>query len=263
MERLLLSRLPLLILCVLCRLLSPGASPAQSIQSLLVQGDSLYLEFDNKKALQLYQQALALDSTDFDTRLKVSRTSYDLGLDLVAEGQLSPAFEDFESSVVHAQSLVAQYPDSARSHFLLAAMLGNLALFKSGREKIILGRLVEEHSKKAIALDPSFAYPYVSLGIYYREVSRLNWLEKSLAKVFFGRLPEVSEEEALQLLQTALKLRPDFPFLHFELAMTFLSTDEPAQAARHLKTLIGLKPETSQDLRNQNYARTLLENMGY
>ena len=174
------------IALVLCWLtITPASGQVQSLQNLLTAGDARYEAFDNQSALRLYQQALSLDSTSFEARLKVSRTSYDYGLDLVAENDPETAFGIFEASILHAQKLVAFFPDSAQAHFMLAAMSGNLALFKSGREKILLGRLVEEHSKKAIALDSSLAYPYVSLGIYYRELSRLSWLERGLAKVFF------------------------------------------------------------------------------
>ena len=236
-------------------------SRAQSVDQLLQSGDSLYAAFENEAALQMYQQALTLDSTSFDARLRVTRTSYDYGLDLVAAGNSDTAFDRFEASVRHARTMTRQFPDSAQAHFLMAAMAGNLALFKSGREKVLLGRMVETHSKTAISLDSLFAYPYVSLGIYYREFARLNWLERALAKMFFGRLPDVSMEEAHHMLTRALELRPNFPFLHFELAMTFLSENQPVRAATHLETLIALPPETTQDKRNQEYARRLLKEL--
>lgn len=237
------------------------SNTASSRKALLARGDSLYLKFDNEAALSLYQRALQLDSTDFDARLKLARTSYDYGLDLVAEGMPDAAFDFFEASVLNARTMVQQFPDSAQAHFLVAAMAGNLALFKGGREKILLARMVEEHSKKAIALDSSLAYPYVSLGIYYREFARMNWFEKALAKMFFGRLPDVTMDDCHALLTRALELRPDFPFLHFELAITYLSEDNPARAAAHLRTLLALAPETTQDIRNQAQARKLLEDL--
>ncbi|MFK7844410.1 MAG: tetratricopeptide repeat protein [Rhodothermales bacterium] len=227
-------------------------------QDLLVAGDSAYAVFDNQKALAYYEQAFAEDSTDFDTRIRLSRTSYDFGLDQVAAGDDDVALPTFERSILHARALVTHFPDSAQSHFLLAATMGNLALFKNGREKLLLGRLVAEHSKKAIALDSTLAYPYVSLGIYYRELSSLSWIEKTLAKVFFGRIPEATSEQALELLQTALRLRPDFPFLHFELAMTFKMLNQFDKAIEHLETLIALQPESSQDARNQSNAKKLI-----
>ncbi|MEM8485483.1 MAG: hypothetical protein AAF564_08025 [Bacteroidota bacterium] len=248
-----------LLLCLIC-LPVHAQDQALSVRDLVVKGDSVYAQFDNRAALEHYQAAIVLDSMHFDTRIKLSRTSYDYGLDLVAQNNMEAAYEEFQASIVHARHLVAHFPDSAQSHFLLAATLGNLALFKNGREKIILGRMVAEHSQEAISIDSLLAYPYVSLGIYYRELANLSWIEKTLAKVFFGRLPKTSFEQALDLLRTALKLRPNFPFLHFELGKTFLMLSENEEARRHFETLVSLTPETTQDRRNQDYARDLLKN---
>lgn len=248
-----------LLICLIC-LPARAQNQTLSARDMVTRGDSVYAQFDNRAALEHYQAAVALDSMHFDTRIKLSRTSYDYGLDLVAQNNMDAAYEAFQASISHARHLVAHFPDSAQSHFLLAATLGNLALFKNGREKIILGRMVAEHSQEAIAIDSLLAYPYVSLGIYYRELANLSWFEKTLAKVFFGRLPNTSFEQALDLLRTALKLRPNFPFLHFELGKTFLMLSENEQARRHFETLVALAPETTQDKRNQAYARDLLKN---
>ncbi len=248
-----------LLLCLLC-LPAQAQDSTLSARDLVAQGDTLYAQFDNKHALLLYEAALMRDSMRFDTRIKLSRTSYDYGLDLVAEDNMEDAYAAFQASILHAQHLVDHFPDSAQSHFLLAATMGNLALFKNGREKIILGRLVAEHSQQAISLDSLLAYPYVSLGIYYRELASLSWVEKTLAKVFFGRLPKTSFDDALNLLRKAAALRPNFPFLHFELGKTFMMLSEKDKARRHFETLVNLPPETTQDQRNQAYARDLLTN---
>ena len=247
----------LICLCLLIALAST-AYGQQSVALLLTQGDAAYDAFDNHTAIDFYEKALLKDSTDFETLIRMGRTNYDLGLDLIAEDNLKEAFHRFEDAIINSRALVTHYPDSAQSHFLLAATSGNLALFKNGREKVILGRIVELHSKKAIELDTTLSYPYVSLGIYYRELSRLSWLERTLAKVFFGRLPEASVERALELLDTAQRLRFNFPFLHFELAMTFMSLNQNEKALHHLETLVSLKPETTQDARNQEYAKKLI-----
>ncbi len=245
----------------LCVGLVSTAYSQQPAALLLSQGDTAYDAFDNQTAINFYEEALLADTTDFETLIRLGRTNYDLGLDLIAEGKLKEAFNRFENAIINSRALVTHYPDSAQAHFLLAATSGNLALFKNGREKVILGRIVELHSKKAIELDTTLSYPYVSLGIYYRELSRLSWLERTLAKVFFGRLPEASIDKALDLLEKAQQLRFNFPFLHFELAMTFMALDQNEKALHHLETLVSLKPETTQDARNQEYAKKLIADL--
>ena len=227
---------------------------------LLTRGDSAYSAFDNKLAIDLYREAFLRDSS-FVTRLRLSRTYYDYGLDLRARSKHDRARAHFEESILHAQHLVDNYPDSALAHFMLAATMGNLAQFESGQRKVEIGRMVEQHSRQAIALDSTSAYPYVSLGIYFRELSRLGWFEKTLAKMFYGRIPNVSENDVLDLLLHAAKIKPDFPFLHYELGMTYMTFDRPAEALEHFNILISLEPETSQDIRNQENARSVIADL--
>nr|MBX2819756.1 hypothetical protein [Rhodothermaceae bacterium] len=249
----------------ICLLLSRSVAaqppPSLSPSTDVVKGDSLYGAFNNEEALVLYKKAFSYDSS-FAVRLRLSRTNFDYGLDLMAQNDEAAAKVHFEQSILHAQSLVGTYPDSSQSHFMLAATMGNLAQFESGKEKVVIGLLVEKHSRMAISLDSTWAYPYVSLGIYFRELSRLSWLEKTLAKVFYGRIPNVSEEEVLDLLLRAAEIKPDFPFLHYEIAMTYMMYDNPSEALKHFDILVGLRPETSQDVRNQENAQKLMASMG-
>lgn len=237
----------------------PAVAQTAHVNAWVASGDSSYLAFDNETALSFYERAFKLDTTAYFPRLNLSRTHYDYGLDLLAENNKDQAYLHFKASVRHANHLVAYFPDSSRAHFLYAATLGNMALFKGGREKVAIGKLVETHSRKAISIDSTWAHPYVALGIYYREVASLNWVERTFAKVFYGQLPNTSLQTALTYLKRAEALRPNFPFLHYELAMTYHMIQEEQKARQHLNTLLDLPPETTQDVRNQQTARRMLE----
>jgi tetratricopeptide (TPR) repeat protein len=181
--------------------------------------------------------------------------SYDIGLDLLAEpGSDSVAFY-FERSVAAANRLVDVFPDSAVAHALMAATLGNLAQFQGGRERIALAREVERHSRRAIELDSTLAYPYVALGVLYREISTLNWVERTWARLIYGSIPEASIRDGLDGLKQAARLDPLMPFVHHELASTYLALGDTAQARVHWRRLLVLRPRTTQDLRNRDNAR--------
>lgn len=248
------------LLLVLCTPLLAAAQESSRTGRLIDQADSAYAVFDNSEALRLYEQAFLQDSS-FIVRLSLSRTHYDFGLDLMARNDEATARTHFEEAVMHARILVDAFPDSAQSHFMLAATMGNLAQFEKGQQKVIIGRLVEQHSRKAIQLDSTWAYPYVSLGIYFRELSKLSWFERALAQMFYGRIPDVKEEDVLALLHRAAAIKPNFAFLHYEIAMTYMQYERHEEALDHLNILVSLKAETSQDVRNQQNAIILMASL--
>ena len=152
-----------------------------------------------------------------------------------------------------------KFPDRPETYFHLSAAYGNLALFKGGKSKVKIGRDVEQYAKKAIELDSTYAPAYVALGLFYREVSDLNWVQRSFAKVLFGGVPKGSKEDAVAMLERAIALDPNFSLAHFELAITLEKMGRKEEAIPHLRKVIELPPATTQDVRNKEIARELLE----
>jgi len=192
----------------------------------------------------------------------MARTHYDIGLDLLAEPGPRSGTESSEThfrlAVASAERLLAAYPESAVAHFMMAATLGNLAQFRGGKERIMLARKVEHHSRAAIAIDSLLAYPYISLGILYRELAGLTWVEQTWARLFYGEVPPASRDEAIELLRRAAALDPLNPFVHHELAQTYLDAGDTESGTAHLRQLLVLRPQTTQDIRNQTNARLWL-----
>lgn len=197
----------------------------------------------------------------FAVEVGLARTHYDIGLDLLAEPgrELPEAY--FRQAVAIAERLIAAYPDSARAHFIMAATLGNLAQFKGGKERVELAREVERHSRAAMAIDTSWAYPYISLGVLYRELAGLSWAEQTWARLFYGEVPRASIDEAIELLCRAAVLDPLIPFVHHELATTYFAAGDTTAAVSHLRQLLALRPQTTQDIRNQTNARLWLRDI--
>jgi tetratricopeptide (TPR) repeat protein len=228
-------------------------------EALIAAGNEHYEAFENREALAAYEQAHTLQPDSFEVLALLARTYNDYGRDRLAENQRDAAEKSFETAVSYAEMLKSTYPDRAETYFLLAASYGNLALFKGGKGKVETGRAVEAYSKKAVEIDSTFALPYVVLGIFYREVASLNWLERTAANALFGGVPDGSKAQALDMIQRAIELDPDLNFAHYEMARTYESMDEQAKAAEHYRKVIELPPYTSEDARHQQEARALLQ----
>ncbi len=224
----------------------------------LARADSLYAAFDNRAALEIYEDIFASDSTGFPLLYRLSRTAGDLAKDVLAEEGKKAARPIMERSVDYAERLKRLHPDRPETWFQLAVTWGTLARTQGGRDRVRLGREVEEYALKALSLDPSYTYAYLVLGIFYRDVGALNWIQRTFANTFYGGLPEGGEKKALKLLRTALELDPSLVMTHFELAVTYLAADNQPMARYHLGRAVNLTPINTEEVRQQAEAVRLL-----
>jgi len=248
-----------LVSCLLFTARMSEAQTGTTPEALLAEGDAAYARFDNPAALDAYRQAHQLAPQSFDVLMRLARTTNDYAQDLLVAGEKDAAEARFDEAVAYAEVLHERYPDRAATYFFLAATYGNLALFKGGKGKVRIGRTVEEYSRKALALDTTYALPYVVLGIFYREVSNLSWFQRTFANALFGGVPDGTKEDAVRMLTHAIALDTTLSVAHYELAMTYAAMGRKDDALPHLRQAAILPPFNTQDRRNQAWAAELLK----
>ncbi len=258
------------IFCLTTSLVLLWCTPAQvkgdaidslQIQALLAEGFVFYKRLDNQLAISTYRKAFSLDSTSFDVLSRLARTATYLGKDFQADNQNKEAEQTYIEAVRYAQVLEENYANLAKTHFFLALTKGNLALFQGGRQKVEIGREVEIHCKKGLALDSTDVQLLVAYAVFNREVASASWMERALAQTLFGSIPEGSKERAVLLLSRAVAINPDLHIAQFELARSLIAVGKPEEAIMHLKLAQSLPAQTTQDNRNRQLAIRLLDRM--
>ena len=253
----LLQYVPTLILLLL-PLNQVAAQESEQADSLITRAESLYLDFDNLAALAIYEEAYKLDKSKTMYEGLVM-ASYGYGTDLLADKKRSQAEYFFRKSAYYAQELYQRYPNQASTYFLLAVTRGYVALFEKPATKIKIGLEVEEYCKMALKLDPNYPYTYITYSILQRAVAELNWLERGIAKMLVGKYPKGTHQDALNLLLTAIEISPQSSRAHFELGVTYSRLGDDKKASFHFTKAISLPAQTTEDLRNQQTAITLLD----
>jgi tetratricopeptide (TPR) repeat protein len=109
-------------------------------------------------------------------------------------------------------------------------VLGKLALFQGGRQKVELSKEVKAEAEKAVALDPNEDLAYHVLGVWNREMVELNWMLKKFAEVLYGRFPPASMDEALRDLRKASALAPNVVPHQVELGVTLAAARQWEEA---------------------------------
>ena len=234
------------------------------IKALQLQGDLLYSSFKNVEAKSVYLQLeeLHTDKNNFDLLSRLARIHDSIGLDMFAEGQKAQAENVLKKSLEYTEKLKANHPDRAETYLLLAVSTGNLARFKSGKDKIRIGGAVEGYCLKAIELNPKLGRPYSILATYYWEISKLSWILKAFARSFLGKLPEKSRDDALQLYRTSLENNPNQIYGQYKMADLLIAMNRKDEAKNHLKMALKLKALSTGDQRVQKDAKALLKKIG-
>ena len=146
--------------------------------------------------------------------------------------------------IATCRQLIAHEPESAPGHYYLAMNLGQLARTETiSALKIV--REMEREFKTAAVLDEHLDYagPERGLGLLYRDAPA--W------PVSIG-----SRHKALQWLEQAAKLAPDYPENHLNLVESYFQWHDPTGARHELEALDALWSGAQKNLAGETWERS-------
>ena len=89
----------------------------------------------------------------------------------------------------------------------------------------------------------------------------MSWLERALAHALVGEVPDGNKEQALDYIAHAVELDPSLHVAQFEAGLTYLSIGRRAEAIYYLEKAESMPAQTTQDNRNRQLARRMLERL--
>jgi tetratricopeptide (TPR) repeat protein len=242
--------LALLLSIVLVSTDSTGRAPEST-------GDQLYVQLRYEEALRAYERELSAAPGNPALLWRMARVHIAMGE--VAEGKEKE--EHYRSAERYARESVRADSLQAPGHSWLAAALGNIAFYEGSRTKVRLANDIRRELDVAIALDSTDDIAWSILGSFYRALGNVSWIERQLANVFLGSLPEGGYEEAEVALQRATTLAPTVIRHRFELALLYTDWDRPELARASLERCLTLPVQVASDRRVLARASKMLEEM--
>lgn len=232
---------------------------APAVKDYIAMGDSLFDKFDTDGSIEQYENALKLESSNYEAMWKLARGYVD-------KGEVSEVKEDEKSYYLKAEELarrcVSLYPNSAEGHFYLSVAVGRVALFEGGKKKIELSKEVKQEALKAIELDPDHDGAYHVLARWNREIANLNWFLKAVAKVVYGGVPKgATNENAIKYFKKAIQIKPEHINHHLELGRTYLMMGEKKMAEKEFQEALKLPVADKDDPDHKREARELLKEL--
>jgi tetratricopeptide (TPR) repeat protein len=221
-------------------LILSSAVNAQEFKKYLSEGDSLYYNFKIEDAFPFYKKAYNLEPDDYNTLLNIVKIYNAVGEFKRKDHNKDDAKNDFNLAINFSAKLINLFPDSSLAYTYSAISYGNMARLTGGKERLNYAREIEKNAKKAVVLDSNNAIPYVILGAFYREISRLSWIERIFASMLYGSVPDGSLQDSQKMLKTALEKSPKLITANFQMALTYRAMDNKEKEKEYFQKVMSL-----------------------
>ena len=220
-------------------------------------GDREFVSREYASAIAAYETHLQNSTDSAEVFWRLARVQICLGD--VVEGAESEAH--YRKGEQLAREAVRLDSMSSNAHTWLAVAVGSIAVFEGSKSKIRMANEIKYHLDKAISLNPNDDVAYSVLGSFYAALGNISWLERQLAKIFLGRLPDGGYEEAESAFKQAIAIAPTVVRHHYALGLLYKSLDRDPDAVAEFESATSLPVVLARDVNDQRAARELLASL--
>jgi len=226
-----------------------GPALAQTAADHIGEGDAAYAAFDDAKALEHYQAALALEPADYEALWKASRAMVDIADVIPATDKdvKERQKQMYTEATALARKAVAANPDDTWGHFQLAAANGKRLLLLGKKEQIEASKAVRAEIEKAIELDPTNHLAYHAYGRWHRRMDEIGGAKRFFGNIVYGSIPKGSYAESEKHLRKAIELHPEYINHYLELGRTLVALKRYDEAGESFQKVIDMPKTTSKD----------------
>ena len=217
---------------------------AQSYDSLCLKAAQSESQFNEKQALYYYKQAALINPKNLDVLYNCADLCQRIGS---REKDEKRKLQLIDEAFSFAKSAYKYHPNSDKSCVIMSVVLGNIALNKSGSEKLDAVKEVKKYSEKALSINPQNFLAWYVLGRWHFELSNLNFIEKSAIRIFFGGMPDASFSKAINAFEKSKSLKPNFCLDYLQLAKAYYANKQKDKAKTILHQLSKLPISTFAD----------------
>lgn len=208
---------------------------AQSSSEIVGEADKLVAEFKNQQALDLLLEAEKNFPDDYEILWRISRSYIDIAEHLPdkTKAQKDEQEKLYKKSLEYADKAVKLAPDQAVTYVRRAIANGRIALFEGVFSAIGTVKDVKADCEKAIQLGNGGNYiqalAHYVLGRTHMKVCEKAYLVRLPLGLGWGDM-----DESIRLLETAVKLRPNFRMFYLDLAKAYIEESEYDKAKETL-----------------------------
>ena len=235
--------------------LFPLRGLAQDTTALIQKAARSEAAFREAEALSEYKAVLMVRPQQLTALIRCSDLNCRIGN---RETDRDKKIAYFKAGYQYAQTAYRLDPTNSEVNIVMAFSVGRMVLIQTNKERVTAANDIKRYADNAIRFDPSNFKAYHILGRWHYEVSRLNFLERTFARWFYGSLPEASLADAIKNYEKSMALRPDFMLNYLELAKALHRDGQDERAIGLLRHMDKLSDEMYDDRQVRQEGRKLL-----
>lgn len=229
-------------------------------QSALEQrADSLYETYEEKQALELYNQILQENPDDYEALWRSSFLYSRIGNRLEDEDDQE---EYYNKGIDLAERALKIDSTDTQSNFVMAVAMGRKALISGARDRVAASRDIKKFADRALQYDSTHAGAWHVLGRWNFKIANLSWLERTAANTLFGGIPgDASNDKAAEYIKKAIELNDNSVLYYYDLAKIYEEMGREEQAVSACQRSQDVPNLTPDDEQIKQDCRELIENL--
>ncbi|MEW5799110.1 MAG: hypothetical protein AB1728_08900 [Bacteroidota bacterium] len=208
-------------------------------------GDDAFIKQQYDEAIAIYESALPVSDNKAELLWRISRCYISIG-DMAKREEREQYYRKAET---YATLAVKEDSLNSDAHCWCAVSIGYVAIYEGVRAKVQAANEIKRELDIALRLNPKNDVAHSILGTFYRTLGNVGWIERQLADLLLGGLPEGGFAEAERSLKKAIELAPTIIRHHFELGQLYLDMEKPQEAKKVFQSAVNLPPLLASDVR--------------
>lgn len=231
------------------------AANTQDISIKLKEANRLEAIPNEKAALIAFKEILKIQPLNLYALAKCSELCSRIG-GREANAKTKESYN--QAAIIYAKTALKLYPESDEANVAAAIAVGRTILKKTGKEKISLVREIKHYADAALKANPKNFKAWHVLGKWNYEIANLSSIERTLASVLYGSLPNATFKTSITAYEKARSINPNFSLNYLELAKAYEKNNNKPKAVALLKVLLTIPLQTEDDPRIRKEAVQLI-----
>lgn len=235
-------------------------SAQKTLEEYIAEGDAHYLEFNNNKALEVFEKANEAYPDNWEIMWRLSRTLVDIGEHMPASTskQEEEQIKMYEKALEFADKSVQLAPNESITYLRRAIANGRIALFKGVFSVGGIVTSVKEDCEKAIELNTGGpevqGIAHYVLARTHAKVSEKWAPARAVIGLSWGDI-----DIALEEFKKAVKLKPNYVMIYVDYAIALMSEDMYEEAKVMLTKALESPIQDEDDETRKTEAQELLK----